>query len=122
MQDKHGHRRRRTFTKLPGNMADRRKSFISGLLRASDARYMKTALYQSWSLHFKEMNEIGEPLFFGDLHKQFFLVGYAVAVPLQIIVPRDALVEERRGFPCFSADRLFYKSSLPTAKQAVFTR
>ena len=37
---------------LPGNMADWRKSFISGLFRASDARYMESVLYQSWSLHF----------------------------------------------------------------------
>ena len=37
---------------LPGNMADWRKSFISGLFRASDSRYMESTLYQSWSLHF----------------------------------------------------------------------
>jgi hypothetical protein len=52
MRDEHGHKRKRAFTKLPGNMAEWRKSFISGLFRVSDARYMESVLYQSWSLHF----------------------------------------------------------------------
>jgi len=59
MRDEHGHKRKRAFTKLPGNMAEWRKSFISGLFRVSDARYMESVLYQSWSLHFGIHGNIG---------------------------------------------------------------
>ena len=51
----------------------------------------------------EEMNQIGVTQFLGHLGKQLLLIGDAVAVPFQIIVPRKTFVQESRAFPILFA-------------------
>jgi len=86
MRDEHGHKRKRAFTKLPGNMAEWRKSFVSGLFRVSDARYMESVLYQSWSLHFYKKTLVLVSMLICVLRKHLFLIYDAVAIALHGVI------------------------------------
>ena len=67
-------------------MAERRKSFISGLFRASDAKYMNPALYQSGSLHFGIVIDIYKAVSFGIAFKQLLLICDGITFSLHFII------------------------------------
>ena len=91
--DEWWHKQKRTFAIPPAELVGARKSFISGLFRAADTRYMNPALYQSWSLHFNEKLRVAESVVVSVLLEYGFLVLDAVAITLKLVITGEAAVE-----------------------------
>ena len=60
MKDEPRHKRKRAFAELPGNKAEWRKTFISGIFQASVARYMDPVCIKV-GVYISQNSNISEP-------------------------------------------------------------